>query len=136
MTLLFAILWFSATDSTSIVANKIVDYNTIHLLNNVEILKDINNGEISVRVFELRNEPGSAGQPNGEVTSNIYFAVSEYGEYPEQNLYLIKSLFAPKIEKIFKEKESIDIELSFVVGSNRQRIIVSVSLSKCVVRKK
>ncbi len=136
MTILLALTWFFVSDSTLTVVHKVADSTTIHLLNSIEILNEVDTDDICVRVIEIRNDPGSARQLNGEVTSNIYFAVSEHGDYPEQNLFLIKSLYGPKIERIEKNKDTVDILLSFVVNSNRQNILVSVSLTNCVVHKK
>jgi len=59
----------------------------------------------SIRIYTLGNLPGSAGYPNGEISENIYVAVSEWGESPLQNLFCISDFYGPKFLKWDNEKE-------------------------------
>lgn len=77
--------------------------------NNSELIKFANSANliastkdaqnIEIKIHFLHNDPGSAGYANGEVTHNILIAVSEYGEYPMQNLFIISELYSPSFQK-------------------------------------
>ncbi len=79
---------------------KIENYEIQKLINGLEILKEFKTSELSVRIIALGNLPGSAGFANGEVTHDLFFAVSEFDEYPKQNLFRVSEFYNPKIESI------------------------------------
>jgi hypothetical protein len=84
--------------------------------------------------LELDNESGSAGFEDCEVTSNIYIAVSEYGEYPDQSLYLIPSLYAPKVEKIYEQDGKIMLMLNYI-DKKKITLQIEISLDKIKINK-
>jgi hypothetical protein len=114
------ILFFSFISISLAQQNKKIEYKVINdslltsIFNNIEILKEIKTDELTIRILSLNNDPGSAGYANGEVTSNIYIAVSEYDEYPEQKLFLIPNLYSPNIEGIKEEKRNVILLLSYI----------------------
>jgi hypothetical protein len=106
------------------------DFEIQKLLNEVEILKEFKTSELSVRIMELGNFPGSAGFANGEITQDLLIAVSEFGEIPKQNLFRISELYNPKIETINKNNESKPIiEISF---ENGQKLKIELSINEIV----
>ena len=54
---------------------------------------------IRIRIYTLHNEPGSAGYATGEVTQNLFVSVSEYDEYPRQNLFIVSEFLKPSFQK-------------------------------------
>jgi len=60
------------------------------------LLSDNREIYLSVRVYKLPNEPGSAGHESGEVTHTLYIAISEFDEYPDQSLFKIGPFYNPE----------------------------------------
>jgi hypothetical protein len=71
----------------------------VRLLNEAIHFSTDKTNDLSIKVFSLSNEPGSAGYANGEVTEKLYIAVSEDGEWPDQKVYVVGSFYAPKAIK-------------------------------------
>jgi hypothetical protein len=87
----------------------------------------------SIRIITLGNLPGSAGYSNGEITENIYVAVSEYGEMPDQNLFCISEFYSPKFVKWDNEKaKTIDFIIRYGPADNlkTQRFEISLDTVK------
>ena len=104
------------------------DNETIKLLNQIELLKDFKTENISVRIYQVVNESGSAGFNNGEITHDLYFAVSDFDELPNQSLYQIKDLYAIEIESVkHKNPDCSLIELTYI--ENKQRISLKLELT-------
>jgi len=108
---------------------KVKDSSMVALLNNITVLKEFNTKTLFVRILESTNESGSAGFENCEVTSNIYIAVSEDGEYPKQNLFLIPSLYAPSVESIKEENGKIVLRLNYI-DVKKVRLQIEIALVK------
>ena len=47
MTILLALTWFFVSDSTLTVVHKVADSTTIHLLNSIEILNEVDTDDIA-----------------------------------------------------------------------------------------
>lgn len=73
------------------------EFDFVRLLNGLSFLNSYTTSELSIRVLSSPNLPGSAGFANGEVTTNIWIAVSEFDELPEQTLFRVNNLYGPKI---------------------------------------
>jgi len=80
--------------------NKVSNTDMVKFANESHIIAEIRNDYFAtIRIITLGNLPGSAGNANGEITENIYVAVSEYGEIPDQNLFCISEFYNPKFVK-------------------------------------
>lgn len=73
------------------------DFNFVQLFNELSFLNSYKTNELSIKVMSSPNLSGSAGFANGEVTTNIWIAISEFDELPDQALYRVNNLYAPKI---------------------------------------
>ena len=51
--------------------NKLDDQRLIKVFNDLTILAKKRTDELAIRVFKIGYEPGSAGQPSGEITHSI-----------------------------------------------------------------
>ena len=96
----------------------------IESISNVDMIKFANESHIiaekrndyfaTIRIITLGNLLGSAGYPNGEITENIFVAVSEYDEIPVQHLFCISEYYNPKFVRWENEKEkTIDFIISY-----------------------
>ena len=104
--------------------------NLTWILNRVKILKEFSADTLFIRVLEVTNESGSAGFANCEVTSTIYVAVSEYGEYPDQKLYKLTPVYNPKIDISGENSYSPIIYLSYGSLKNPKKYKIEISLNK------
>jgi hypothetical protein len=109
---------------------EVIDIDSISIFNNIQILDEFKTGELRIRFLTLSNMPGSAGFDNGEVTKNLFISISEFDEFPEQKLYVIKNLYSLKIEKIETANKFPLVTISFIANSKRETINVEISLEK------
>lgn len=115
----------------SISIEKIENFEVQRLLNGIEILKEFKTPELSVRIMTLGNLPGSAGFANGEVTNDLFFAVSEFGELPEQILFRVSEFYNPKIETIdITDIKKPIIKISFGNSGERQYMIFEMTINE------
>lgn len=111
----------------------------IKIISDVDMVKFANESHIiaekrteyfaSIRIITLGNLPGSAGYSNGEITKNIFVAVSEYDELPVQNLFCISEFYNPKFVRWENEKEkAIEFIISYGPAdqSRLQRFEISI----------
>lgn len=85
----------------------------IDLFNSIRMYRSIDSKHFRVKVFLLDNKPGSAGiVGTGEISSRLFFGISEFDEYPKQSLFEINNLVNPKIKgkKINDENIELTIE--------------------------
>lgn len=112
---------------------KIENFEIQELLNGIEILKEFKTAELSVRIMALGNLPGSAGFVNGEITHDLFIAVSEFDELPKQNLFRISELYNPKFESIEPlEDTKLMIEISFGKLGERERIKFELTIDELI----
>jgi len=101
------------------------------VLNNLEIIKEFKTSELSIRIITLENPSGSAGFENGEITHDIYFAISEFDEFPKQNLFSIGNLYSVKVESIDTSNSKIpSVEISFSVNGQREFLKLNLTIDK------
>lgn len=110
---------------------KIEDFELQRLLNGIEILKEFKTPELSVRIMTLGNLPGSAGFDNGEITTDLYFAISEFDELPEQNLFRVSEFLNPKIETVdTSDNNKPIIKISFGKSGERQFMTFEITINE------
>ena len=123
---------FAPIQRQAVSYNEIKSPDLVRLFNGLIVLAESRTNDLSVRVLETSNEPGSAGFDNGEVTSNIYIAVSEFDESPAQNLFKLSPLYWPKIQKIDTVGDTPIVYLSYATGSKRvtfKRVTLKITCS-------
>ena len=111
-----------------LIFKQITDDKQVKLFNRIELLAQKNFDTLAVRIHAIDNESGSAGFPNCEVSTNIYIAISGFDEFPDQNLFILSSLYSPKILRIVEEKSKPTIYLSFIKDSGIKCLRISASL--------
>ena len=109
------------------------EFDVAHFLNDAEIISETNNPEptLSARLFKLR-EFGECD--NGKCPKEtIYIAVSEFGEYPDQNYYQTKPSekwefveweYIPKLEDKVRE-----IKLKIKSTTNDVQVLYRVTFN-------
>ncbi|NQX81115.1 MAG: DUF1311 domain-containing protein [Flavobacteriaceae bacterium] len=111
----------------------IENYEIQGLLNGLKILKEFKTSELSVRIIELGNLSGSAGFTNGEITHDLFFAISEFDELPEQNLFRVSEFYNPKVESIdYSDIKKPVIEISFGSSSEREKIRFELTINELI----
>ena len=110
-------------------SERVTDKELVYLLNRIEVLGEAESRDLSVRVLQASDLPGSAGYESGEVTHTVYVAVSEYDELPEQSLFRLSELLAPAFAGSGQEGE-VAFYLSYGALSDRKRVRVVPSLER------
>ena len=103
----------------------------IKLLNTAELLSENRQSYLSVRIYKEPNAPGSAGKEGGEVSHNLYIAVSAFDENPEQNVFKIGDFYNPtfvKWSEIKKYQRTFVIEYGDL--DNRNKLSLTVDLKE------
>jgi len=107
------------------------EYETIKLLNQIELLKEFKTENISIRIYQIGNVSGSAGFDNGEITHNIYFAVSEFDELPNQSLFQIKNLYGVEIVNIKRKNTDCSlIELTYIENKKKIKLYLELTINE------
>ena len=110
---------------------RIENFEIQRLLHGIEILKELKTPELYVRIMTLGNLPGSAGFANGEITDDLYFAISEFDELPEQNLFRVSEFYNPKIETVdTSDNKKPVIEISFGKSGERQFMTFEITINE------
>ena len=115
---------------------KVEDYDLIYLLNNIEKTTDFKATESdrAVRVYSVSDPSGSAQTgESDEVTTSIYFAVSEYGEAPEQYVYRLTSLYNPKFVKWVKDAGGPKLIITYGSFNKIRTATIQVTLKKLII---
>lgn len=106
------------------------DFDFVRLLNDLSFLDSYQTNELSIKVMSSPNLPGSAGFANGEVTTNIWIAVSEFDELPEQTLFRVNNLYAPELVNFDgTDQSSLKLTLQHIVDGTRKEINLRVSIN-------
>lgn len=109
--------------------NKVKDNNLSRIINEFELLKEFNSGNLFIRIIKVNNGAGSAGGDSGEVNYNLYIGVSEPGELYRGNLFYIENLYMPKIEKIdTTNSENPLVIISYITNYKRTKIKLKISI--------
>ncbi len=111
---------------------KIDNADLIKFANNSELIAETDAAQnLIIKIFKLDNGPGSAGYENGEVTHNMIIAVSEYDEYPLQNLFVVSEFYALKFADWSNAtKNSITAKAEYGPAHNRKTIKLRIALDE------
>jgi uncharacterized protein YecT (DUF1311 family) len=110
---------------------KVENYKTQRLLNNFNILKDLKTENLIVKIISVDNLPGSEGLANGEITNDIYIAVSEFDEYPNQSLFKIDNLYNPEIKNIdLTDNNKPIFDILYGPSKNRKTIKTEITINE------
>ncbi len=115
--------------------DKLDDQHLIKLFNDLTILVEKKTDKLAIRVFEIGNEPGSAGQQSGEITHTIYIAVSEYDETPTQNVFVFGPIYRPKASLSTKTNNEPELKIEYGSYDSRQTVTFRISLDKIEIKK-
>jgi hypothetical protein len=124
---------FAQTIKYRVIQNEDLDY----VLNNIEKTVAFSNPSqtLFVKIYIVDDPSGSAHTPEtDEITNTIYIAVSEDGEAPEQHLYKLTSMYAPKIIAWTKSASQPELTLSYGPADKRQKIVVSIGLKALKIK--
>lgn len=113
--------------------DSITNEEIVKILNTIELLKEFKTENLMIRLFQYGNEIGSTGFDNGEITHDIYFAVSEFDELPKQSLFRIKNLYAVEIESINdSDNDRVLIVLTYVENKTRKTVKLELTINELI----
>jgi len=116
---------------------KVKDQSIAYVLNNIRATYQAKTSNFVVNLFEVSNESGSASAQQNEtdeVTDNLYIAISEFDEKPQQFLFVIKDIYAPSDIKLTKQSEQA-IQLSFFYVAKGEKKKFETLVTKDGVKK-
>ena len=119
------------------IINRIENLDLVKFANSARLIASSNAAEgISVKLYKLHNEPGSAGFATGEVTHNLFIAVSEYDEYPLQNLFSVSEFLNPEFVEWKKiSEDTIIATIEHSINSKRQKANIRISINNIKLEK-
>jgi hypothetical protein len=114
---------------------KVEDARLIKVLNELSLLTEKKTRQLSIKVFTVGNESGSAGfAGSDEITHQIYIATSEYGELPEQNLFVIGPFYNPTLFS-WSERDGQELTIEYGEQKSRKTITIKISFDKIEMKK-
>lgn len=118
---------------------KVESTDITYVLNNI-VKTSIYKGEksnLAVIVYAVSDPSGSAkiGETH-EVTTSIYFAVSEYDEVPEQYVYKLSSVYNPKLIRWIEGAAGPKIVLTYGPYKIKRTATIQVTLQKLIITTK
>lgn len=134
---IFSILFFTvfslSLNAQQPVAQKVKSSDITYVLNNIRSTYKAQTSGFVVNLFEVSNKSGSAQQnETDEVTDNLYIAISEFDEKPQQVLFVIKDLYAPSDIKIVKQSEKmIELSFSYLEKGKKKKVRVGIANGEC-----
>ena len=120
---LFLLIITSASGQTEYEISSSSNDDLIKILNNSELISQNTEDYLSVRIYKFSYPEGSAPDSCCEIIHDLYVAISATDETPEQNLFIISSIFNPKFIKWSKIEEysrSFQIEYG---GTDKRKIL-------------
>ena len=101
------------------------------VLNNSELIGENRENYLSVKIYKIDNETGSAGFPSSEVSHNLLIAVSEFDEEPNQNLFEIGPFYNPKFVKWAEENEyQKEFEIEYGAYTSRKSAKLKININE------
>jgi hypothetical protein len=103
----------------------------VQVLNNSDLIVENREKGISVRIYAIDNGSGSAGFESGEVSHNLLIAVSEFDEYPNQNVFEIGPFYDPTFVQWIGEMEYLKgFEIEYGAYDDRKSLKLQVDINK------
>lgn len=137
---IFALAGFTA-ESQELITLKAADTHLIKMVNGVKTYNQFSGKDLTVTLLEVTNPAGSAREPETEqVTSNIYFGLTEADLNPKQALYTINNVFAPSDFKVENAEPGV-VWVSFEYLdrsgniSKKKKVIVKLTLTTATIVK-
>lgn len=104
---------------------------TLQLLNNFTLLKDFKTPHLRVKIISLNNSPEGTGFSYDNTNNDIYIAVSELGEYPNQNLFSITNLKNPEIKNIkLSDDDKASLDIIHGNANNRKALKINITVDE------
>jgi len=126
--LLLSLCIHFANGQTTLAIERRNEDDLIRILNRITPLTEKTSGELSIRVFTVSNFPGSAGYQSGEVTHQLYIAVSEHDEYPKQSLFTVGPIYNPKAKGWREGDKGQLLTIEYGPAKRRESITLRIGL--------
>lgn len=129
----FFLINFSLRAQNDLEVRQVRSSKLVELLNNVEFIQRGRTEHYIIRLYKLHNGAGSAGFRNGEVSHNLYVAISEFDETPDQNLFEIGPFLNPTFLKWEEDKDRGIFHLEFGPANKRSIIKLAVDIQNLAI---
>lgn len=133
LVLLGFLISLSSSAQDNIYIESISNEEIVDIFNRIQLLQEIKTENLMIRLFSYGNDSGSAGFNNGEITHNIYFAVSEFDELPKQSLFRIKNLYSIEIVSVVDSKnDKVLIELTHLENKYKKTLKLELTINELI----
>ncbi|BAX81827.1 hypothetical protein [Labilibaculum antarcticum] len=127
------LLSISCSSQNRIQIDSISNEEIVDIFNRIELLREFKTEDLMIRLFSYANESGSAGFNSGEITNDIYFAVSEFDELPKQSLFKIKNLYSTEIVSIDEIKnDKVLITLVHIENKTKKTLELELTINELI----
>lgn len=133
--LCFTVFYQIINGQSDLKTEKIKDDRLVKILNGLTLFSEKKTNDLSIKIFSVDNEPGSAGHDSGEITHDLYIAVSQFDEYPLQNVFNIGQFYNPKLINWTGEEIYQIISIEHGEISDRQTIKIKITIDKIIIIK-
>ena len=136
--LILFLLFSITTTGQTLTYTKVDSGDLVYVLNNLTKLSQYKSDSsvLAITVYTVSDPSGSAGRANCEVTNSIYIAVSEYGEAPDQSLFKLSSVYAPKFVKWMPDKNEPKFIVTYGDKNKREKAIITVMFNSLIISTK
>jgi len=136
LTLVFTFASLVITNGQELQIKALNNDQVVHLLNNSDLLTNCQTFNLSIKVFKVVNLPGNSGADNGEITNDLYIAISEFGEVPVQKVFTISSIYNPKfISWDTKNQKKPELSIEYGQKNERKKITLQISIDSSIIKK-
>ncbi|WP_288339920.1 hypothetical protein [uncultured Roseivirga sp.] len=126
--LLFSILLLFQTDPQ---LEKVENRDQIELFNSIKKIERFEAKVFRVNVLFIENPPGSAGfEGTGEVSNDLFLAISEFDEFPRQNLFVLRDIVNPKVVKTNLLYDEIELTIEHRSSGKKETSTLSITFDK------
>ncbi len=121
---------------SELIISKLDDLKLIKILNSTRLIGENNDNSLSVRIYQIDNGSGSARIPEGhEVSYNLLIAVSEFDEYPNQNLFEIGPFLSPKFIQWSDNMEyQKEFQIDYGPYNKKRSVILTVNINELIIK--
>ena len=123
---------YGVRGQSTLQTEKVEDARLTKVLNGLTFFTEKKTRQLLIKAFTVGNESGSAGTGD-EITHQIYIATSKYGEFPEQNLFVVGPFYNPKLVGWSEKGEDLTIE--YGAFESRTTTTIKVSFDKIEIKR-
>ncbi|MES2426890.1 MAG: hypothetical protein V4560_07935 [Bacteroidota bacterium] len=137
LSILIVVIGHCITMAQTIKSKEVKNSDLTYVLNSIQKTTHYNDEKNSlfIKVYVVADPSGSAHtEGTDEITNSIYIAVSNDGEWPEQHLFRLTSVYNPKLVNWVKTATGPGLVLTYGAANKTKKVTIQVALKQLVIR--